>query len=138
MRDAKTVKGQKFGYLTGILYLAPSDISGFNVCAKATEGCKTGCLFTAGRAGIFPMINNARIRKTRELFANRQAFLAQLRKDIVSLRARANRENLTPCVRINGTSDLPWLRSPKSFRSRNSMTTLNSRNHTLGHVRTTI
>ena len=26
--DAKTVKGQKFGYLTGILYLTPADGSG--------------------------------------------------------------------------------------------------------------
>src|SRR5579863_4752178 len=107
--DAKTIKGKKYGYLTGILYLAPSDISGINVCAKATDGCKAGCLFTAGRAQYLPVINNGRIRKTRELFQDRQAFIVQLRKDILALRAKANRQGLTPCVRINGTSDLPWL-----------------------------
>lgn len=107
--DAKTIKGKKYGYLTGILYLAPSDISGINVCAKATEGCKAGCLFTAGRAGMFPKINEARIRKTRELFADRQAFLGNLRKDIEALVRKAKRDRLTPCVRLNGTSDLPWL-----------------------------
>ena len=29
--DPKTIKGLKKGYLTGIQYLAPSNISGFNV-----------------------------------------------------------------------------------------------------------
>jgi len=107
--DAKTIKGKKYGYLTGILYLAPSDISGINVCAKATDGCKSGCLFTAGRASMYPKINQARIRKTHELFGDRQAFLAQLRKDIDAVIRKAKRENLIPCIRINGTSDLPWI-----------------------------
>ena len=35
--NAKTVKGQKKGYLTAILYLAPSDLSGFNVCPMASK-----------------------------------------------------------------------------------------------------
>lgn len=107
--DAKTVKGEKQGFLTGILYLAPSDLSGRNVCAKATEGCKAGCLFTAGRAAFTPSINRARISKTHYLFANRTEFLDNLRKDITALLRKAKRESLTPCVRINGTSDLPWI-----------------------------
>jgi len=108
--DAKTVKGEKKGYLTGILYLAPASTSGVaNVCAHATPGCMDSCLNTAGRAGIFPAILVARARKTRELFADRAGFQAGLAKDIEALRRRAARLGLTPCVRINGTSDLPWL-----------------------------
>lgn len=107
--DAKTIKGKKYGYLTGILFLAPSDVSGINVCAMATNGCKAGCLFTAGLPGIIPKINESRIRKTRALFADRQAFLAQLRKDIDALLRKAERDRMIPCVRLNGTSDLPWL-----------------------------
>lgn len=107
--DAKTIKGEKKGYLTGILYLAPASSSGINVCANASPGCIASCLFTAGRAAFTPSINKARIRKTRELFANREAFIAQLSKDISALIRKAKRENLIPCVRINGTSDLPWL-----------------------------
>ena len=42
--NAKTVKGQKKGYKTAILYLAPSINSGFNVCPQASEGCKKACL----------------------------------------------------------------------------------------------
>ncbi len=109
--DAKTVKGEKQGFLTGILYLAPSDMAGqgINTCANASAGCRAACLFTAGRAKMFPMINQARIRKTRALFADRAAFVAQLVKDIEALIRKAKRESLTPCVRLNGTSDLPWL-----------------------------
>ena len=39
--NAKTIKGQKYGYKTAILYLAPSTLSGFNVCPMASNGCKT-------------------------------------------------------------------------------------------------
>ncbi len=107
--DAKTIKGEKKGYLTGILYLAPSDSSGHQVCTSASPGCITACLNSAGRAAIFPAIQRARVRKTRELFADREAFILQLAKDIRALERQAKRQHLKPCVRVNGTSDLPWL-----------------------------
>ena len=55
--DAKTSKGEKFGYLTAILYLSPATESGLthksgapvNLCPFATQGCMTSCLYTAGR-----------------------------------------------------------------------------------------
>jgi hypothetical protein len=75
----------------------------------ATEGCKRDCLYTAGRAGIFPAIIAARIRKTVWLARDRQGFMRQLRKDIKSLVSSAKRQRLIPAVRVNGTSDLPWL-----------------------------
>ena len=114
--DTKTIKGKKKGYLTGILYLAPAETSGINVCAMATAGCKAGCLNKAGRAGIFPAIEVARIRKTRELFADRAAFIGQLHQNICALVRKAKRENLIPCVRVNGTSDLPWLAQEMASR----------------------
>ena len=107
--DAKTVKGEKKGYLTGILYLAPSDSSGHQVCASASAGCIAGCLNSAGRAAIFPAIQRARVRKTKELFADREKFIQRLARDIRALERQAKRQGLTPCVRVNGTSDLPWL-----------------------------
>ena len=108
--DAKTVKGEKKGYLTGILYLAPADTSGVaNVCASSSPGCRAACLYTAGRAAYFPKINQARIRKTRWFFSNPLSFQMQLHKDIAALVRQAKREGLKPCVRLNGTSDLPRL-----------------------------
>jgi hypothetical protein len=109
-QDAKTIKGQSRGVLTGILYLAPSDTSGVaNVCVFASQGCKDTCLNTSGRAAIFPAILQARVRKTRLLFSDRQEFIRLLVKDVQSLIKKANRLGMVPMLRVNGTSDLPWL-----------------------------
>ena len=108
IQNAKTVKGQKKGYLTGILYLASSDESGYQVCPMAKKaGCEGPCLDFAGR-GKFERTRKSRIRKTRLYFEHREVFLALLRKDIKALIRKAERENLIPCVRLNGTSDLVW------------------------------
>ena len=105
--DSKTVKGEKRGYLTGILYLAPASISGTNLCAHASEGCKAACLFTAGR-GTFESVYAGRMRKTQWFLEDRESFLTQLNLDIKALKRKAEREGLIPCIRLNGTSDLPW------------------------------
>ena len=108
--NAKTIKGEKLGYLTGILYLAPADESGvMNTCPMSTAGCRAACLYTAGRASMFPMINRARVRKTLQLHSDPAGFREQLRKDIASLIKAAARLRLMPAIRINGTSDLPNL-----------------------------
>ena len=110
VENAKTIKGEKLGYLTGILYLAPADESGMlNTCPMSTAGCRADCLFTAGRAEIFPKIIAARIRKTVWYATHRESFIAQLRADIHALVRRAKRARLIPAVRVNGTSDLPQL-----------------------------
>jgi len=107
LANAKTSKGEPLGYLTGILYLAPSNQSGVkNTCPFASAGCAAGCLYTAGRAHIFPHIQEARIRKTKLLVSNRGLFLDQLRSDIRSLVRRAGKRGTRPAVRINGTSDI--------------------------------
>jgi hypothetical protein len=103
--DAKTIKGQKYGYLTGVLYLAPFNISGFNTCPMASNGCKKACLYTAGR-GRFNNVQQARINKTRFFFNERAKFIELLDKDIQKLKNKAKKLNLIPVVRLNGTSDL--------------------------------
>ena len=49
--DPKTIKGLKKGFLTGIQYLAPSNISGFNVC-KNSGDCAEVCVMFAGRGSF--------------------------------------------------------------------------------------
>ena len=105
--DAKTTKGEPLGYLTGILYLAPHKIAGRNVCPNATKGCAAACLYTAGR-GKFSNVQEARIAKTKKFFADPKGFVDELRKDILALTRKAAKGGLVPCVRLNGTSDLPW------------------------------
>lgn len=105
--DAKTVKGQKIGYMTGILYLAPHTISGHQTCPKATAGCKAACLYTAGR-GIYTQIQNARIAKTKMFFENRDYFMECLVYSVEQLIKKAKKNKLIPAIRLNGTSDIAW------------------------------
>lgn len=106
--DAKTVKGEKQGYMTGILYLAPASIAGVgNLCPDATAGCRDACLYTAGR-GVFNSVQTARIAKTKRFHADRLGFMADLVKSIAALVRKASKANMVPVVRLNGTSDLPW------------------------------
>jgi hypothetical protein len=106
--DAKTIKGVAFNWLTGILYLAPSDEAKvINTCPNASEGCRISCLFTAGR-GAFNNVREARIKKTLYFKENRFGFLNDLSKDILALQKKAKKKEMRPCVRLNGTSDLPW------------------------------
>ena len=112
--NPKIQKGTKLGYLSFILHLAPADLSGKEVCPKRTAGCTAACLNTAGRGGMFKkgentnMIQKARIRKTQEFFTNRDAFMLQLIKDVKLGIKQATKLGLTPCFRLNGTSDLSW------------------------------
>lgn len=107
-KNAKTVKGNKYGYMTAILYLAPANESGvMNTCISSTEGCRKACLFTAGMAAKFPSIIDGRINKTKFLAEHPEDFMASLRYDIERFKRKAERKNKTLCVRINGTSDLP-------------------------------
>ena len=105
--SAKMVKSETVGQLTGIFYGAPSTVSGYDVCAFASAGCRKACLYSAGR-GVMNMVQAARIRKTKMFFENRSGFMTQVIKDIEALIRKAKRENLAPSVRMNGTSDIKW------------------------------
>jgi hypothetical protein len=105
--NAKTIKGQSKGYMTGILYLSPANESGKNLCAHASIGCKAACLYTAGR-GAMSNVKNARMKKTLEFISDRESFSAQIKKDIDFIVRKAKKDGMTPCIRLNGTSDLPW------------------------------
>jgi len=112
--NPKIQKGAKLGYLSFILHLAPATLSGKETCPKRTAGCTAACLNTAGRGGMFKrgentnMIQEARIRKTKMFFEDRDAFMEQLEQDINLGIRQAKRLGLTPVFRLNGTSDLAW------------------------------
>ena len=113
--NPKIQKGTKLGYLSFILHLAPYTVAGVgNVCPKATNGCIAACLNTAGRGGMFTpeqgtnTIQEARKRKTRYFFADRDGFIADLKADIAKAIRYAKKQGLTPVFRLNGTSDLSF------------------------------
>jgi hypothetical protein len=111
--NTKTMKGEAFGYQTYILHLAPADLSGYETCPKRTSGCTAACLNTAGRGGMFKpggtnTIQEARKRKTRQFFEQRDEFIAQLKQEIAAAIKSSKKKNLVPVFRLNGTSDLSF------------------------------
>ena len=108
--NAKTIKGQKRGFMTGILYLAPERVSGLiNVCTNASPACRIACLYSAGR-GAFTSVQKARIAKTAHYVKDRQAFLATLTENVASVIRKAKAKRMHPVIRLNGTSDIGWER----------------------------
>lgn len=108
--DAKTVKGQKKGVLTGILYMAPHTIAGGKtLCPFSTAGCRAVCLYTAGRGG-FNVVQQARIRKTKEFQSDPDGFIVRIGEDIELLVKQAAKQGMVPAVRLNGTTDIEWER----------------------------
>jgi hypothetical protein len=112
--NPKVLKGMKQGYNTYILHLSPANVSGYETCAKRTAGCTAACLNTAGRGGMFKkgestnVIQEARKRKTRMFFENREQFMQLLAQDIQKAIRQSEKLGLIPVFRLNGTSDLAW------------------------------
>lgn len=111
--NPKLMKGEKKGYMSFVLHLSPADVSGYETCPKRTAGCTAACLNTAGRGGMFKpggtnTIQEARKRKTRMFFEDRETFLKDLEKDITLGIKQAEKKGMIPVFRLNGTSDIAW------------------------------
>ena len=112
--NPKLNKGLKRGYASLILHLAPARLSGYEVCRARTAGCTASCLNTAGHGGIVKRgdttneVQRARIARTKLFFQDRPTFATILIREIETHIRRARKHGLTPVVRLNGTSDLPW------------------------------
>jgi len=105
--NSKTRKGEKKGFTTYGIHLAPASLSGFNVCDSSSAGCRWACLNTAGR-GAMTSVQRARIKKTLFFFKDKQKFLAELWAEITKSIKSSAKKGMTPCFRLNLTSDLPW------------------------------
>lgn len=103
--NAKTIKND---LETFILYMAPSDLSGFNVCPFASKGCIKGCLNTAGM-GIFSNVQLARINKTKFWGHDRSNFYIQLANELLKIHDKAIKKGTKIAIRLNGTSDIDHL-----------------------------
>lgn len=121
-RNAKTIKGEKKGITTYIMYLAPynQNSKGINLCSHASEGCASACLFGSG-AARFNRVQAGKSNKTEYFLANRVAFLNQLVDELETIeRIHASIEGdkrigrtgnvkyKNFAVRLNGTSDISF------------------------------
>ena len=104
--NPKTDKSDKGGvWLSAILHLTP----GF-LCMWATRGCLRGCLHTAGNRVYWKGKKRARKART-DLFLDKpEVFVALLVYELRLFVAKCKKLGLRPCVRLNGTSDVPWER----------------------------
>jgi hypothetical protein len=118
--NPKTLKGQRRGWHTAILHLAPAETAGivlpsgrlFNACANAGN-CKDPCLNTAGRGGIGDLrlnrIQQARKARTELFVTAPDAFFAQLVKELQREERWAVKHGYHFSFRPDGTSDLPTI-----------------------------
>jgi hypothetical protein len=106
--STKVIKGNRLGFRTAILYLAPYRMSGMNVCANAALAeCHKPCLNTAGR-GAMTSVQLSRLRKTLFLFQHKEAAVAMIKRDVARFEARSAKHGWILLVRLNGTSDVRW------------------------------
>lgn len=92
------------------LSLAPSTLSGFNVCPNSSPKCVMGCVAFAGK-GEMPAVQRARITKTEFLAYYPNEFVALLEDEIERAIVRHDtHERKVPAlgVRLNTFSDIPW------------------------------
>ena len=115
--NPKTQKGVKYGWLSAIMHLAPSTSAGHgNMCPDASPECIRFCLNKAGRGGIFKKgektnaVQEARKWRTRQFVADPN-FFWDLDNEIDRHANKASRLGLKPCVRLNGTSDIDWIKA---------------------------
>jgi hypothetical protein len=105
--NQKILKGEKLGYITKGIHLAPANLSGYEVCQWRSKGCTASCLNTAGR-GQMNSIQVSRINKTKLFFEKKSEFLSKLAKEISSSIKLAVKKEMEAVFRLNLTSDLMW------------------------------
>jgi len=108
-KNNKTIKGEKYGWITYIMYLAPftQNATGKNVCSHSSAGCVEACLFGSGK-GSMSNVEIGRVNKTNYFLADRQNYLNQLYTEIDKLVKKHSKLDERVCIRLNGTSDLSW------------------------------
>ena len=116
--SAKMLKSKKNGTITYCIYLAPANMSGYEVC-PCSQFCRKFCLNGSGvnRVEIQAVgfeesrINKTRIKKTKLFFENKELFMKIMIHEIIKTRRYAEKHGMEFSVRLNGTSDI----SPEDF-----------------------
>jgi len=108
------------------LHLAPSTMSGYNVCPKASKGCKKACLTFSGQGQMYQQgaiheseLHVARTGKTVLLKKDRRLFFQKLKKELDKFLRKCERRGTLPAVRLNCTSDVAWenVKDPETKKS---------------------
>ena len=113
--SAKAIKAQEYGYLNAIHYLAPSTLSGKNLCSHASPGCIALCLgWESGQAAMVAndsdinSVRQSRIDKAQRFMKSRAEYLLDFVRSIDNENGKAAKAGLKLCVRPNGASDIAF------------------------------
>lgn len=132
--NPKLTKGNIKGYISAGLGMAPSKISGTDMCPFASDGCRLACLNHAGRGAFDPQVHVARLRRTRLYLDDRKQFFKDLIMELEKfidfasthvsgpMHEWVNKRGQTVkkqtylkqaggshyCIRLNITSDVRW------------------------------
>ena len=110
--NPKTDKNQSVEGLENIVVLhlnfAPADLSGYNVCPMASQGCKSACLHTAGNPVFQAQKDKGRINRARFYMQDRDKFMSQLTRELVNFVKWCDKNKKIGVVRLNTTSDISW------------------------------
>lgn len=91
------------------VYLAPYNLSGYNVCKDSTPECRKGCLFSSGQCRMdYDNVAGARIAKTRLFHEDRNFFMKWMITEIDAAKKLAAKKGHEFSVRLNCTSDIDW------------------------------
>jgi len=110
--NPKASKAFEYGWLNGILYMAPSDTAGVGDLCVFAGACKALCLGEhSGQAsmrkeGQDNNVTLARKARAKMYQRSRQAFLAYVHKDVARLARIARKLGLKLCYRFNGSTDV--------------------------------
>ena len=116
--SAKMEYSYENGTETYCIYLAPANMSGYNVCPNS-KYCKDFCLNGSGKNKVdilahgveHSKINLSRIKKTVLFHKQKDLFMQIVIKEIIKYMNHAKKNGLNFAIRLNGTSDL----SPEAF-----------------------
>lgn len=116
--SVKVEKGKVWGD-TFIMYLSPywSFDGSTNLCPSSSPGCRATCLVTSGQLKN-PAPKQSQLDKTNFYINAPKVFMATLHKEIESIvnskTYKDGKRNY--CVRLNGTSDIPFERKPYEYK----------------------
>ena len=117
--NPKTNKGSR-DYESVILHLSPHKSAGLgiDVCPWSTPGCRSSCLYTAGR-GRMKTARRARENRTLIYADSKSDFIHDLHGELDNLKRRERKQHKIPVARLNGTSDIAWEghRIPQAHKS---------------------
>jgi len=100
--------GKKFPeYRTKGLSLAPSTMSGIDVCPSASKECKAACLGASAGRAFMSNVKDARVKKTHKYFSDPHHFYAKLDHEITRDKNIAHKNGQKLAVRLNVISDIP-------------------------------